>query len=181
MLSRLRDEAGMGLVELTIAMFMLTVALLALAAGYESAAISVHNADKKTVAAKLAASQVELYQSLKVSNIGLDSTTLSNIQASGSAVTGAATYVSDEAALTPTGTDHTIASCGTSAQCSPIQDVTGPENHPYRIETFIRDVANSGASGTWKERYVTVIVRDRAATGNPLLFSETSAFDPGPA
>jgi len=42
-------------------------------------------------------------------------------------------------------------------------------------------VANSGASGTWKERYVTVIVRDRAATGNPLLFSETSAFDPGPA
>ena len=46
----------MGLVELLVAMFVLMVALLALAAGYETAAISVHNADKKTVAAKLAAS-----------------------------------------------------------------------------------------------------------------------------
>jgi hypothetical protein len=90
-------------------------------------------------------------------------------------------YVSDEAGLTPTGTDHAILGCGTSAQCSPIQDVTGPENHPYRIETFVRDVINTGASGTWNERFVTVIVRDRGTTGNPLVFSETSAFDPGPS
>ena len=177
---KLRDEGGMGLVELLVAMFVLSVALLALAAGYESAAISVHNANNKTVAAKLAASQIELYQSLKVSSIGLDQTTLTNVQTSGSGSYDA-TYVSDEAALTPTGTDHTILGCGTTPQCLPIQDVTGPENHPYRIETFIRDVTNTGATGTWKERFVTVIVRDRRVSGNPLLFSETSAFDPGPA
>ena len=177
---QLRSEAGMGLVELVVAMFVLTVALLALAAGYESAAISVHKADQKTVAAKLAASQIELYQSLKVSSIGLDQTTLTNVQTLGSGSYDSV-YVSDEAGLTPTGTDHTILGCGTSAQCSPIQDVTGPENHPYRIETFVRDVANAGAAGTWKERFVTVIVRDRGASGNPLLFSETSAFDPGPS
>jgi type II secretory pathway pseudopilin PulG len=177
---KLRDEGGMGLVELLVAMFVLSVALLALAAGYESAAISVHNANNKTVAAKLAASQIELYQSLKVSSIGLDQTTLTNVQTSGSGSYDA-TYVSDEAALTPTGTDHTILGCGTTAQCLPVQDVTGPENHPYRIETFIRDVTNTGATGTWKERFVTVIVRDRRVSGNPLLFSETSAFDPGPA
>ena len=170
----------MGLVELVVAMFVLTVALLALAAGYESAAISVHNADRKTVAAKLAASQIELYQSLKISSIGLDQTTLTNVQTVGSGSYDSV-YVSDEAGLTPTGTDHTILSCGTSAQCSPIQDVTGPENHPYRIETFVRDVANAGAASTWNERFVTVIVRDRGASGNPLLFSETSAFDPGPS
>ena len=177
---QLRSEAGLGLVELVVAMFVLTVALLALAAGYESAAISVHNADRKTVAAKLAASQIELYQSLKISSIGLDQTTLTNVQTSGSGSYDSV-YVSDEAALTSTGTDHTILGCGTSAQCSPIQDVTGPENHPYRIETFVRDVANAGAAGTWKERFVTVIVRDRGVSGNPLLFSETSAFDPGPS
>jgi Tfp pilus assembly protein PilE len=177
---RLRDEGGMGLVELLAAMFVLMVALLALAAGYESAAISVHNANNKTVAAKLAASQIELYQSLKVSSIGLNQTTLTNVQTSGSGSYDA-TYVSDEAALTPTGTDHTILGCGTTPQCLPIQNVTGPENHPYRIETFIRDVANTGATGTWNERFVTVIVRDGRASGNPLLFSETSAFDPGPA
>jgi len=177
---KLPDEGGMGLVELLVAMFVLSVALLALAAGYETAAISVHNADKKTVAAKLAATQIELYQSLKVSSIGLDQTTLTNVQTSGSGSYDG-TYVSDEAGLTPTGTDHTILGCGTTPQCSPIQDVTGPENHPYRIETFIRDVTNAGATGTWKERFVTVIVRDRGASGNPLIFSETSAFDPGPA
>jgi type II secretory pathway pseudopilin PulG len=169
----------MGLVELVVAMFVLTVALLALAAGYESAAISVHKADQKTVAAKLAASQIELYQSLKISSIGLDQTTLTNVQTLGSGSYDSV-YVSDETGLTPTGTDHTILGCGTSAQCSPIQDVTGPENHPYRIETFVRDVANPGVS-TWKERFVTVIVRDRGVSGNPLLFSETSAFDPGPS
>ena len=176
---QLRSEAGMGLVELVVAMFVLTVALLALAAGYESAAISVHKADQKTVAAKLAASQIELYQSLKVSSIGLDQTTLTNVQTLGSGSYDSV-YVSDEAGLTPTGTDHTILSCGTSAQCSPIQDVTGPENPPYRIETFVRDVANPGVN-TWNERFVTVIVRDRGVSGNPLLFSETSAFDPGPS
>ena len=176
-----RSEAGLGLVELVVAMFVLTVALLALAAGYESAAISVHNADRKTVAAKLAASQIELYQSLKVSSIGLDQTTLTNVQTLGSGSYDSV-YVSDEAGLTPTGTDHTITcSDPTVAQCSPIQNVTGPENHLYRIETFVRDVTNAGATGTWKERFVTVIVRDRGVSGNPLLFSETSAFDPGPS
>ena len=177
---QLRSEAGMGLVELVVAMFVLTVALLALAAGYESAAISVHKADQKTVAAKLAASQIELYQSLKVSSIGLDQTRLTNVQTSGNALYDA-TYVSDETGLTPSGTDHTILSCGSSAQCLPIQDVTGPENHPYRIETFVRDVTNTGATGTWKERFVSVIVRDRGTSGNPLLYSVTSAFDPGPS
>jgi Tfp pilus assembly protein PilV len=179
MVARLRKDDGMGLVELVVAMFVLTVALLALAAGYDTAAISVHNADKKTVGAKLAASQIELYQSLKVSAIGLDQTTLTNVKTSGSGSYDAV-YVSDEAGLTPTGTDHTISGCGASAQCLPIQDVSGPENHPYRIETFIRDVTNAGATGTWNERFVTVIVRDRQISGNPLVFQETSAFDPGP-
>jgi Tfp pilus assembly protein PilV len=170
----------MGIVELVVAMFVLTVALLALAAGYETAAVSVRNADKKTVAAKLAMSQVELYQSLKVSSIGLDQTTLTNVTTSGSGSYDA-TYVSDLAGLTPTGTNHTIAGCGSTAQCTPIQDVSGPENHPYRIETFVRDVVNTGASSTWNERFVTVIVRDMAVSTHPLLYSVTSAFDPGPS
>lgn len=181
MRARLRDETGMGLVELTIAMFMLTIALLALAAGYDSAAISVHNADKKTVAAKIAAGQIELYQSLKVSLVGLDATNLANTTTGGRGNYDP-TYVSDEAALSPSGTDHTITCTDpTAAQCLPVQTVTGPENHPYKLETFVRDVTNANAAGTWNERYVTVIVRDGQATGTPLLFSETSAFDPGPS
>jgi Tfp pilus assembly protein PilE len=178
--SVVRDDRGMGLVELVIAMFVLTIALLALAAGYDSAAISVHNADKKTVAAKLAASQVELYQSLQFDSIGLDQATLTNVKTSGSGSYDSV-YVGDAAALSPTGTDYTILGCGASAQCLPVQNVTGPENHPYKLETFIRDAVNSGAVGTWNERFVTVIVRDRGVTGTPIVFQETTAFDPGPA
>jgi len=186
MAARLRDEAGMGLVELTVAMFVLTTALLALAAGYESAAISVRNADKKTVAAKIAASQIELYQSLKVSLVGLDATNLANTKTSGNAAYNA-TYVSDEAGLSPSGTDHTITCTDArAAQCIPVQPVTGSDNHQYTLETFVRDVANpnvtcSSPPCTWNERYVTVIVRDATATGTPIVFSETSAFDPGPS
>ena len=179
-MARLDAEAGQGLVELVVAMFVLTVALLALAAGYETAAVSVHNAGKKTAAAKLAASQIELYQSLKVSQIGLDQTTLTNTQTSGNGAYNA-TYVSDEASLTPSGTDHTISGCGSSPQCLPVQDVTWSDSHHYRIETFIRDVVNTGASSTWNERYVTVMVRDLGVSGYPLLFSATTAFDPGPS
>jgi type II secretory pathway pseudopilin PulG len=174
----LGSESGMGLVELVVAMFVLTVALLALAAGYDAAAISVHNASKKTIAAKLASAQIELYQALKFSNIGLDQTTLADVQR------GAgydANYVTDEAGLSPSGTDHTISGCGTAPQCLPIQDVTGPENHPYRLETFVRDVTNTGATGTWNERMVTVIVRDRGVAGNPELLRQTTGFDPGPS
>ena len=159
-------------------MFVLTIALLALAAGYDTAAISVHNASKKTVAAKLASAQIELYQSLKYTDIGLDQTTLSDVQRGASYD---ATYVGDEAALTPTGTDRTISGCGSSAQCLPIQNVTCPENHPYRIETFVRDVTNAGATGGWTERVVTVIVRDRGVTGNPELTRQTAGFDKGPS
>jgi hypothetical protein len=45
------------------------------------------------------------------------------------------------------------------------------------LETFVRDVVSTGS---WKERVVTVIVRDPGASGTPELFRETAGFDPGP-
>src|SRR5205823_967971 len=48
MLTRLRDERGMGLIELVAAMVVITIALLALMASYDQAFFSLHAAARKT-------------------------------------------------------------------------------------------------------------------------------------
>src|SRR5207302_9051866 len=54
MLQRLRDERGMGLIELVAAMVVITIALLALMASYDQAFFPLHAAARKTAAASLA-------------------------------------------------------------------------------------------------------------------------------
>ena len=174
MVSRLRTEDGFGVVELVIATFILSVAILALMAAYDSAFVSLHKGAQKSAAATLASTQIELYSSLPYASVGLDSTTLASTKASDSV------YAADEATINAaqsSPTDVTIASCGTSAQCSPVQTLTGSDHHTYKLETFVHDVVSTG---TWTERVVTVIVRDPSTTGTPILAQSTAGFDKGP-
>ncbi|MFL5910061.1 MAG: hypothetical protein ACJ768_05765 [Gaiellaceae bacterium] len=207
MLTRLRDERGMGLIELVAAMVVITIALLALMASYDQAFFSLHSAARKTAAASLAETQLELYGAIYVPALTATSTTLtsttvtttqsstfSSIGLSSSLVTTAkasdAFYSTDEAALTPSGTTEvTNASCTTTdAQCKPVQtSVTGSDGKNYRIETFVRDISQTltcqgqtTTCGTTTERDVTVIVRDPNVSGTPLVYEATGAFDIGP-
>ena len=163
------------LLELIVAVVVLSVALLALMAGYDSAFLSLHKAAQKSSAATLAQNQLELYSALSYSAIGLDTTTLSSVKASDS------TYTSDEAALdnAASATDHTISGCGTSTQCLPVQTLTGSDHKAYRVETFVRDVSGVAFSGR-SERVVTVLVRDPSATGTPEVTRMSAAYDAGP-
>jgi hypothetical protein len=174
----LRGREGQGVIELVVAVTMLTIALLALVAGYDTAAVSIHNSAKKTVASSLADAQLELYSSLPFASIGLDATTLTNVKTPGNGSYDA-TYVSDENALNAatSGTDATITSCGTAANCLPVQTVTGTDGKSYRLETFVRSILSFG---TWTERFVTVIVRDPSVSGSPELLRLTTGFDKGP-
>ena len=160
------------IVELIAAVTVLSIAVLALSAVYEAAIFSVHSAGKRSSAAQLANDQLELYGALPPSSfslIGLDSTSLTSAQ------TSDAYYSSDEAALAgAAGTDVTIASCGSSARCLPVQVKTGDDKHSYRVETFIRDVTLSGQT----ERIVSVVVRDNASGSQVVTFS--AGFDAGP-
>jgi prepilin-type N-terminal cleavage/methylation domain-containing protein len=181
MLDRLRnDEDGFGLIELSMAMMILTIALLVLVAGYDSAAVSLHDSAEKTVASSLADAQIELYNALPYASIGLDQTRLAGIETSGGAGYDSR-YVSDEAALdnAANASDTTIANCGSTPQCLPIQTVTGSDHRSYRIETFIRDVQNN-ISIRWTVREVTIVVQDPSQSGTPELVRETAAFDRGP-
>jgi Tfp pilus assembly protein PilE len=205
--TRLREERGMGLIELIAAMVVITIALLALMASYDQAFFSLHSAARKTAAASLAESQLELYSAIYVPQLTSTSTTLtsttvtttqastfSSIGLSSSLVTTAkasdAFYSTDEAALTPAGTTEvTNAACTTTvAQCKPVQtSVAGSDGKNYRVETFIRDVSQSltcqgqtTPCGSATERQVTVIVRDPNVSGTPRVYEVTGAFDSGP-
>lgn len=168
MSGRLRNEGGFTLIEMVAALAVLSIALLALMAGYDSAFFSSHTASRTSSAAVLAGNQLELYASLPFEEIGLDQSQLA------AAENGDPDYQSDEAALA--GTDVPIAGCGAADNCLPLQTKTGSDRRTYTLETFVRDVVGDAAT----ERQVTVLVRDADAAGTPRVFSLSTAFDAGP-
>jgi prepilin-type N-terminal cleavage/methylation domain-containing protein len=179
-LRRLRDEDGFGLIELMIATTILVVALLGLAAGYDQAFLSLHRASTKSVATELADKQLELWRSLQYASIGLDQATYASLTTVGGGGYDS-TYAADAAAIAASdplsATPLTIASCGSTPQCSPIQTVTGSDNRSYRLESFVRNVPESVTGVSWAEVVATVIVRDPGQAGSPEIVRETSAYD----
>jgi len=177
---RLHAEDGFGLIELMIAVTILTVALLALAAGYDQAFLSLHRASTKSVATTLADRQLELYRSLAYDSVGLDQTAYADATTVGGAGYDS-TYAADAAAIAASdpvdATTATIAGCGSAAQCSPVQSVVGTDGRTYRVESFVRNVPESVTGVSWAELVATVVVRDPGQAGDPEIVRETSAFD----
>lgn len=172
-----RSEGGFLTIELTVAIVLITIALLALMAAYDQAFFSLHSSAKTSSAGLIAENQLELYASLPYSAIHLDSSALATAQSTD------ANYSSDESGLPGSGTDVTVSSCGSTPQCSPVQTLTGSDGKSYKLETFIRAMANppDAASPTWTEKVITVLVRDLSKSGSPQVFEEQTAFDHGPA
>lgn len=181
---RAKAEDGFGLIELIAAMAVLSIALLALLAGYGSAVVGIRQSSEKTVASSIADAQLELYRALPFASIGLDSTALSTAETSDTVYASDRTALTDPLALVPP-VDVTITNCTSTvpaAACAPVQSVTGPDGRSYRLETFIRDSQDeNSSSSTWTERVVTVIVRDPNTSGSPIVFQASSAFDRGPS
>jgi len=160
------------MVELVAAMVILCIALLALIGAYSLGYFAIGSAAKTSAAGLIAHNQLELYSSLPYSSIGLDATTLASVKSTD------ATYSSDESALPESGADVTINSCGASAQCLPIQTVTGADHKPYKVETFIRLLANPNIP-TRSEKVVTVVIRSASVSGSPRVLTMQTGFDTG--
>lgn len=195
MIARARNEDGFLMIEVVAAIMIITIALLAVMAGYDAAFISLHKANQKAVAAKLANQQLELYGALSYDAIGLDPTVTANVgdpnnaaydslYATNSILDGLwYTDTNGNPAQYPSGTVNdvtTTGACGSTPNCLPIQTVTGPDNKSYRIETFIRDDDHT-SNHRWTTRDVTVIVRDPSVTGDPEIVSAETGFDQQPA
>ena len=126
--SRLRREQGFMLVELLIAMMVLTVGILALVGAYSAGYTSLNRATSTSSASVLADSQMERYRALQYNAIQLNTSC-------GSSCTEDATYTSDSAYNSAA----QVTGCtSTDPSCRPTQTKTGPDGKSYRVDTFIR-------------------------------------------
>jgi prepilin-type N-terminal cleavage/methylation domain-containing protein len=186
LLARLRARAagdrGFGMIELLIAMTMLSIAVGALMLSFASSAISLRRAGQKGTALTLADTQMEKYRTVTFTRVRIDGT---QIPISGSYVTANSTD-----STIPPSTNQAVAgsngddSCPTTDEppaCLPVQNVTGPDGHTYRIETYVNYVNNDStlsirtpASGLTLKR-VTIVVRD--GSDGRILARESSAFE----
>ena len=156
-----------------MAMTMLNIGILALVASLQSGTIALRRAGKVSTASVLADSQMELYRGLKYTAIAFDSTMWATAQ-------GTSTYTADPAYYTnqtPQPTTPATVTCATPIsshpECQPIQSVTGPDRHRYRVDTYIVYDTPSGGRQLIK---VTVVARD-ADDLSHFLARETSTFD----
>jgi prepilin-type N-terminal cleavage/methylation domain-containing protein len=180
-ISRLRRQEGFGLVELLIAMTVLSVGILAVVAGFGSGYVALNRATRVSSGSLLADKQMERFRALTYQWICLSSTS------------SEATY----AAGAPTGT--AVPTCSTTdSALVPIQDPkTGPDNRSYRVDTYV--VWNCPIGGTLNTsapdtpsapgcrtgstlisspvKLVRVVVRDHTTTST-VYAREESTFDP---
>jgi prepilin-type N-terminal cleavage/methylation domain-containing protein len=178
---RAADDDGFGLVELLIAMTMLSIAVGALLAVFTSSAASLRRAGQKGTALTLADTQMEKYRTRTFTAVRIDGTL---IPTSGTYVTANSTDStippSTNQAVAGQNGDEPCSTVDEPAACLPVQNVTGPDGHTYRVDTYVNYVNNDGtlsvrtpASGLNLKR-VTVVVRD-GSTG-AIMARESSAF-----
>lgn len=126
--SRLQREDGFMLVELLIAMAVLTIGILALVGAYSAGYASLNRATSTSSASVLADSQMERFRALQYAAIQLNTTC-------GATCTEDSTYTSDSAYSS---TAQVTGCTSTGSACLPTQAKTGPDGKSYRVDTFIK-------------------------------------------
>jgi type II secretory pathway pseudopilin PulG len=168
----LRSDEGFGLVELTIAMAMMAIALLVLVAALSSGEVTLQRAGASGTAGTLADRQMEMYRAMKYTQIMLDATTLSQSTVGGTP--GDSTYKGD----TAYGASQVTGTCVLTSwpdPCNPLQSsVTGPDNRSYRVDTYITSYLPTGGRTL---KVITVVVRDPNHVNGPPLARLQSRFD----
>lgn len=169
MRKRLRQEAGFGLIELLMAMTVLSVGILALVGAFNAGTVAIRRAAMISTASVIADRQMELYRALTYGSIAL----------SASSIPTAAPYTTD-AAYSATQVTTTCSGTPLPAECNASRTVDAttnppsPDRKPYRVDTYIVDDHPTASSRT--VRKVTVVVRDGLDVGR-VLARITSTFD----
>jgi prepilin-type N-terminal cleavage/methylation domain-containing protein len=163
-LRRLRQDEGFGLVELMIAMLILTVGLLALLSAFVSGSTTLRRASRTATASTIADTQMELYRALTYGRIAVDSSTIPTT----SPYTTDSAYSASQVTATCSGT------VADNPQCNASRTVTGPDHGIYRVDTYI--VFTTPTSGR-PVKLVTIAVRDVRNLNGRALARISSAFD----
>ena len=174
------SERGQGLIELVIALTMLSVAVAALLAALVSTAISLQRASQKGNALTLADKQLEVYRTLAYTNIRLDPNSIPT----GATNTYRTAYLGDSTIPPPTGEvvgglngEPACTAGPTTPECTAQQTVTGPDHRTYRIDTYIIYTYPTGGLTSRQVKQVLVVVRDASKVGTPILARNGSTFD----
>jgi type II secretory pathway pseudopilin PulG len=184
------------MVELLVAMFVLTVALTALVAVFTTGILTMRKASQVTTATFLADAQLETYRAMTSMDIGID-------VSAGTVAALDSTYTNDAACANasisktcaangvgstetgPTGvTPDTCTTINTwyssTSPCTPSRTITSasspasPDGRSYRIDTYITQLAATGTQRAQKQ--VTVVVRD-GVTVSKIFVRDSSTFD----
>jgi type II secretory pathway pseudopilin PulG len=159
MRTRLRAQAGIGLVELLIAMTVLSVALLAIVAAFTSGAFALRRAGQTSTAAALADQQMETYRGLEYADVRLEPTSIPGV---------GDPYRSD-AAYSASQVTSTCSSTPWPDPCDASQVPAAPDNRPYRVDSYI-------VSETAQLKKVTVVVRDGENLSGTAIVRISSKF-----
>jgi type II secretory pathway pseudopilin PulG len=163
-LARLRTEEGFGMIELVMAMLMLTIGILGILAAFTSGSVAIRRASRVATASALADAQMELYRALRYGSIALDS-------ASVSSANGIPLYSSDSA----WSSSQVTTSCPTlPPECKASQSLTGADGGTYRVDTYITyHTPTSGRQG----KLVTIVVRELSVSPSSTRARVSSTFD----
>jgi Tfp pilus assembly protein PilE len=164
--ARLRREDGLGLVELMIAMMILTIGILALVGAYSTGFAALGRATTVSSATVLADSQMERFRALSYGNIQLNTSC-------GASCSPDTKYTSDSAY---SATNQITGCATTDASCLSTQTKIGPDGQSYRLDTYIDyscptgtlSVSPSLTCGSGQPapvKLVTVVVR-KSTSGN---------------
>ncbi len=154
--SRVREQAGMGLVELLIAMTVMAIGIFALVAGFSSGHVALQRASNATSAASVADERMEGYRALRYSAIPTCQPT-----------TRPATDVCSS----------TLSSSAGDGRTFQVETLVG-FRCPVDTQTLGSSVASPTCTGSPVARAtkaVTILVRDE--TGTRILYRQTSTFD----
>ena len=161
--ARLAAQDGLGLVELVIALMVLSIGLLAIVAGFSSGMSALVRASQTSTAATLADGQMELYRGIRHTAIGLDAGSLP----------GDTVYQNDPA-LSGVSSQVTATCAGIPPECRPSQVVAGPDGHSYRIDTYI--VWKQPTATARSVKQITIVVRN-ASDLSQSFTRQVSSFD----
>jgi Tfp pilus assembly protein PilV len=198
--ARIRDERGILMLELLMAMTVMAIALTALVMVFTTGLFTTRKASQTTTATFLADAQMEAFRAMTARDIGIDlsagtvaalDSTYTNDAACAKA---AVTCASNGVAATETGptgaTPHTCTAINAwypnTLPCTPSRTINStstpasPDGRSYRIDTYVVQLAAIVAVGSTPaertRKQVTVVVRDSNQLSGALV-RETSIFD----
>ncbi len=166
MFTRAREHEGFGLIELLVALTVLSIGILATIGVFASGMVTIRRAGAISTATALADRQMEGFRALRFASIGLLSPIPTN-----SVYTGDVAYTEAGGAAGML----TVASCSPTSQCTASQTLTGADGHSYRVDTYISNDVESGR--TLKK--VTIVVRNVKNLTGPTYVREVTSFDAG--